>query len=143
MDGAPSLDRTTTSLFGIAFFMAAAVRYGNAQISAYGFDIANMLTSTAFSVGQISVSVASIVSVLSILAVYFGSNSDLTEFANHQSTLGMVTAGLVVLTTLSSDVYSLVDGGTHGLVFSAVLFVGFVSMAEMREIHDKLPGGGN
>lgn len=129
--GVPHLDRSTTLLTGTAFTVASAVQFGNGTFSAYGFNLSELLMSTAFSFSSISVSWASVISLMAIVGAYVGNNADITEFTDHQSYLGGITAFTVVLTALSSDVSSAVSGGTTGLLFTAFLLVGYISMVEI------------
>ena len=132
--GVPGFDRSTTWITGTAFTLASIVLYGNAQLSAYGFDLSALLNSAALSVGQLSIPWASFVALGGIVGAYLGNNKNLTDFSDHQTTLGMITAMLVIISAVSSDFTALVSGGMPGILFTAVLLIGYVSMVEIPEM---------
>ena len=138
MEELPSLDRTTTFVAGTVFSIASLVSYGNADISALGFSASAELSKVLTSVAGIDISMASVVALASLVAVYIGNNADLTDFSNHQSVAGVITLFTVVAVVLSPDLVSWLSADNmRAIAFFVIQLIGFVSTAEMVEIEDK------
>lgn len=129
--GIPSLDRTTTAIFSSAFTLATVAQLNQAQISLFGYDLISYLTSQFWALGSLSISWASVISVLAIIAVYTGNNRDITSFSDHQSYLGTFLVFAVIAMAISPDLTAWLSGTvTKAAITTVVLFLGFVSVAE-------------
>ena len=137
MNELPSLDRTTTFGLGSIFLFASLVLYGDATISAFGYDIANWLTTELFALGEegeIQVTYAHAMSVLSIAGAYIGNNADMSEFSDHQTYLGMAVIASVALPLISGEISGIINAtDNRAMAFVAAQFVAFVAMVEQAD----------
>ena len=134
--GMPNMDRTTTWLFGTLFLTASATLYGDAQIAAFGYSLTELLMQTPFSLAGIGISWASIASLAAIGGAYAGNNADIKDFRDEQTGLAVVTALIVVVTTLSPTLIDWINASSgRGIVVTALVSLGYLSMSEVTAIH--------
>lgn len=133
----PSYGQTLTVAGSALFLAASLVLYGSGTISAFGYDLANFLTTVLFSVGEgstITVTYAHAVSVLAIGAAYVGTTEELGDFTNHQGYLGIGLLVSVVLTMVSPAVESAVTATTtRQAIFVGAQAIAWVAMVERIE----------
>ena len=141
----PSLDRTTTLVGGTAFSIASLVSYGNTQLQTLGFDVVSALQGSLASLGAIEFTVANLVAVVSLIAVYVGNNADLTDLSNHQTAIGLATFVTVFATIISPEFVNWLAGDMNrAIIFFAIQLLGFTATAEAVEFEDQyghLKGG--
>lgn len=131
----PSLDRVTTFIFG-SLFLASTLSILNAGgLYMFGFDTANFLATQIGSIANLTVNYGHIAAAFSIVAVYFGNNAKITEFSNHQSTIGLATLASVFVTVISPDLVTYLADSTGRAAFFVLLqTLGFVAIAEHSEL---------
>jgi len=133
--GLPASKSITTALGTTIFGLASAVQYGNANLSAFGFNVSDAIGSTLTSIGAVDISLGLVLSLASIMAVYLGNNKDIMDFSNHQSSLGIGLGVSVLLIGLSSDVaQTLSSNSSLALAVFAGQLIAFTSMAEYSDI---------
>lgn len=133
--GFPTSSKLTTLAAGTAFSISSLTAYGNAEISALGFNLTGFLNSALYSSGSLSISWAMVLGLASIAAVYVGNNQDIADFSNHQSTLGSAVAVSVLMVGLSSDLSTWISAtNSRAAIFFFLQMIGFASIAEYSEL---------
>ena len=129
--GVPSMNRATTWATGTAFLLASATQLGDAEISAFGYSLSEWLMSSAFSLGSIDVTTASTVALLSVIVGFIGTNRDLRNFRDNQTTFGFITGLAVFIMAIQPELVEwLSQTELTGFLTTVVLSLGFIAMVE-------------